>query len=198
MKQVRIGVYAGVFDPVHSGHISFALQTLEQADLGGVYFLPERKPFRKPGAEHYGHRVAMLRQAIKPHKDLSVLELVDRQFTVKRTVRQLQQAFPDSQLVFLTGADMFTQMPEWQHIDWLVRKAEFIVAADTKDELRAVLTTIQVLRIPPRFIRIVDNLCPGVSSTKMRHAIRHNAYTDGLLTSVVRYAKKEWLYASIR
>lgn len=198
MNTRRIGIYAGVFDPVHSGHVSFALQALYEAKLEEVYFLPERKPRFKPGAEHYGHRVAMLRRAIQPHKQLSIAEVVDKQFTVKRTSIHLKQVFPDTTLVFLMGADVFVRLPEWRKVGQFTQNAEFVVAVRSKDELKAVLTTIQHLHIPSKSITILDSLHPGVSSTQVRYAIRRNKYVEGLLLSVAKYAKREWLYASIR
>jgi nicotinic acid mononucleotide adenylyltransferase len=75
-KQSRIGIYAGTFDPVHAGHVSFALHAMTVAQLDEVYFLPERLPRYKPGAAHFAHRVAMLKRAVKPHPDLQIIELV--------------------------------------------------------------------------------------------------------------------------
>lgn len=198
MNAQRVGIYAGAFDPVHSGHLSFALQTLQDAQLDQVYFLPERKPPHKPGAEHYGHRVAMLRQAIKHHDQLALIEVVERQFSVTRTFVQLQQTFSNYQLTLLMGADVFASIPEWQHYERLVKGVEFIVSIRSQDELRAVNTTIQLLHIPPRRVVMLDSLRPEVSSTRMRYAIRRNNYVDGLLASVEKYAKREWLYASVR
>jgi nicotinate-nucleotide adenylyltransferase len=73
MANNRIGIYSGTFDPVHSGHISFALQSLKAAKLDKVYFLPERRPRNKQQVEHFGHRVAMLKRAIKPYPEFNVL-----------------------------------------------------------------------------------------------------------------------------
>lgn len=198
MNTQRIGIYTGVFDPVHSGHLSFALQALDEVRLDEVYFLPERKPRFKPGAEHYGHRVAMLRHAIQPYTQLAIAEVVDKQFTVKRTLTHLRQISPDAILVFLMGADVFVKMPDWKDINRLVQGTEFVVSVRSQDELKAVLATIQMLHIPSKSIRILDSLRPEVSSTKMRYAIRRNKYVDGLLASVAKYAKREWLYASVR
>jgi nicotinate-nucleotide adenylyltransferase len=198
MNTQRIGIYAGAFDPVHSGHVSFALQALEEAQLEEVYFLPERKPRYKPGAEHYGHRVAMLRQAVQPHSKLQIVEVVDRQLTVNKTFRQLRQVFGDVRIVFLMGADAFASLPDWSGVDKLIPTVEFIVAVRSEQELTAVNTTIQSLHIPPASIKIVDSLRPEVSGAKVRYAIRRRQYVSGLLESVLRYAKREWLYATIR
>src|SRR3569623_1388715 len=115
----RVGIYAGTFDPVHAGHISFALQALEAAQLDQVCFLPERKPRGKEGVEHFGHRVAMLRRAIKPYRQFSIIELVDISFSVEQALPELQRLFPQAQLVFLFGSDVVTNVPQWPHADKL-------------------------------------------------------------------------------
>jgi len=198
MTKHRIGIYAGAFDPVHSGHMGFALQALGEADLGEVYFLPERKPRYKPSAEHYGHRVAMLRQAIRPHNQLALLELVDRQFSVQKTLPQLRHLFSDIELVFLMGAEVFTKIPEWRNSSQFVDGAEYVVAIRSQKELDAVNATIALLGIPSSSITIVDSVRPEVSSTKLRYALRQNRSDEGMLRSVESYAKREWLYASVR
>ena len=111
----RIGIYAGTFNPVHTGHIAFALQATQAANLDMVYFMPERRPRDKQEVEHFGHRMAMLRRATEPHTQLDLLDLVDVNFSVLRTLPQLQQTFPDSQLVFLVGSDVAPTIPSWPH-----------------------------------------------------------------------------------
>src|SRR3546814_8156923 len=87
----KIGIYSGSFDPVHSGHISFALHAKQAANLDEVYFLQECMPSNKPFVEHYGHRVAMLNRATKPYKDINIIELVAKNFTILKTLPRLKQ-----------------------------------------------------------------------------------------------------------
>lgn len=198
MQKQRIGIYAGTFDPVHSGHISFALQAVDQAYLDQAYFLPERKPAYKTSAEHYGHRVAMLRQAIKPYEKLALAEVVERRFSVKKTILKLEQTFTGNTLVLLMGADVFVQLPYWKDAEVLIKKVEFVVSVRSQDDLRATLATIAHLGIPSRSVRIIDSPRPEVSGAKMRYALRRHVDADGLLASVNAYARREWLYASVR
>ncbi|MDB5165963.1 MAG: nicotinic acid mononucleotide adenylyltransferase [Candidatus Saccharibacteria bacterium] len=197
-KAPRIGIYAGSFDPVHAGHISFALQALQQAKLDEVIFLPERKPFFKPGAEHFGHRVAMLKTALKPHPSLSVAETVDRQFTVRRTLRQLRALLPpDAQLVFLFGADTVALLPTWPHAEELLRTCEIVVAVKQGQKLKTVQGVIKGWPTQPLATTIIPAHAPHVSSTAIRAALRKNIPTGGLLASVRRYAHRQWLYVSL-
>src|SRR5687768_3694646 len=114
-KQRRIGIFAGAFDPVHSGHIAFALQALKEAKLDVVVFLPERRPRDKPEVEHFAHRAAMIKRAIRPYRRLSVLELADRNLTVRKTLPQLEELFRGNELVFIVGADAALSIPAWAY-----------------------------------------------------------------------------------
>jgi len=195
--QPRIGIFAGTFDPVHSGHVSFALQARETAGLDEVCFVPERQPRDKPGVEHFGHRVAMLRQAIKPYDNFSLLELVDRQFTVRRTLPGLKQLYGDAKLVLVMGSDTFHGIRHWSHVSELLKSVEFVVGVRSQHDLAAVLQSAQALKAPLQMITVVDSVEPGVSSSQVRKALRLQVPIDGLLPSVEQYAKREWLYARV-
>ena len=72
-RKNRVGILSGSFDPVHKGHIAFAIDAMKQAKLDEVYFLPEVKPRRKPGVSHVSHRIAMLQIATRPYEKIKIL-----------------------------------------------------------------------------------------------------------------------------
>lgn len=196
-KTRRVGIFAGVFDPVHSGHIAFALQAIEFAQLDEVLFLPERRPRAKASAEHYGHRVAMLRTALQPHAQLELLELVEAQFSVRRTLTHLQSVLGDVQLVFLAGSDVVPKMVHWPHLAQLCTVAELVVgvrASETPEEVRL---HIESWPVQPHGLTIFESFSPVVSSSFVRAALRDKVAAAGLLSSVQRYSDQNWLYVTI-
>lgn len=196
-QKPRIGVYAGTFDPVHSGHVAFALQAQQEADLDEICFLPERMPRNKSDVEHFAHRVAMLKRALKPYPQFSIAELVDKNFTVNRTLPQLKKTYDGSQLILLMGSDVFVHLPEWREHERLITACEFIVSIRETKEFEAVTRTMQLLGLPARKVTLVDSVQPTVSSSKLRQAICRNTWAKGLLPSVHKYARRAWLYTSI-
>ena len=194
----RIGIYSGSFDPVHAGHISFALQAVEQAKLDKVYFLPERRPRYKQGVEHFGHRVAMLKRASKPHAKLGVLELEDVSFTMERTLPKLQKRFVDKQLVFLFGSDVAQQLPTWPKAKNLLGSSELVVGVRKESILEHIRQDIAGWPAKPQQLYIFESYAADVSSGKVREALRSRKYVRGLLTSVARYANHNWLYISFK
>ena len=193
----RIGIYAGTFDPVHTGHITFALQSLEAANLDEIYFLPERRPRNKQQVEHFGHRVAMLRRAIKPHPQFGVLELVDVSFSINRTLPFLKREFPKSQLVFLFGSDIVPGLADWPNADKLIKDGELIIGIRSQDDRDTIRGIVQKWKDQPKAVTIFDSFAPAVSSGKIRDALRKRQPTYGVLKSVERYSDRHWLYVSL-
>lgn len=197
MKASRLGIYAGTFDPVHSGHVAFALQSLQAAKLDRVLFLPERRPRDKQQVEHFGHRVAMLNRATKPYPEFSVLELVDVNFSVERTLPKLWQLYPESELVFMLGSDVALGLGEWPHAKELLEAGEVVIGLRFQDDRNKVRRVVENWPAQPKAVTIFDSFAPKVSSGKVREALRHRQTTEGLLKSVERYSDHNWLYVSL-
>lgn len=192
----RIGIYAGTFDPVHTGHVAFALQAVQVAKLDKMYFLPERQPRHKQGTEHFVHRVAMLKRAAKPHPQFQVLELPDVSFSVERTLPRLQRQFSGNQLVFLFGSDVIPGFMEWPKAERLLKHCELVIGVRNQDDLLYVKQQITNWPIQPTNLSIFASYAPDVSSGSVREALRRRENIHGLLTSVQRYSDHNWLYVS--
>lgn len=193
----RIGIYAGTFNPVHSGHVTFAMQAIQAAQLDAVYFLPERRSRSKQGVEHFGHRVAMLKAALRPHPECHVLELEDVSFSVKTTMPRLQRKFTGSQLVFLFGSDVVPTLPAWPQAEQLLQTTELVIGVRHGDKVADIKRQIEHWPIQPKALSIFTSFAPQVSSSQVRQALHMRTDTKGLLKSVQRYSDHNWLYVSV-
>ena len=192
-----IGIYAGTFDPVHAGHVTFALQSLQAAKLDKVYFLPERRPRAKQQVEHYGHRVAMLKKALKPHPQCDVMDLVDVNFSIKRTLPFLEKKFEGAELVFMFGSDVVEGMADWPNADRLLKGGELVIGLRSQHDRQEIHAAVEAWPQKPKAVIIFDSFAPDVSSGKVRDALRARQPTEGLLKSVERYSNNNWLYVSL-
>lgn len=192
----RIGIYSGTFNPVHAGHIAFALQALVESRLDQVVFLPERQPRGKTGVEHFGHRVAMLNKAIRPHPSLAILELTERTFTISRTLPRLRQIFPGATLVFLLGSDTALTVPAWPQAERLLKTSELVVGIRSQHQQAHMQQSVAAWKVQPSQLTIIQSFAPDISSHQIREALRRGAHAKGLLESVRSYARREWLYVS--
>lgn len=193
----RIGIISGSFDPVHKGHIAFALSAAETAELDMVYFAPEVHPRRKPQVSHIGHRLAMLRLALRPYKNLEVLDLPDRYFLPKVTLPRLLQRFPNARLVLLMGSDLFEHMASWPHVELLLPQVGLLVGARGAYDVAHVLEYSHKLPRQPLELQVIDSIERQVSSSLIRADIVAGKISQDIVESVASYAKKHWLYHDI-
>ena len=78
---MRLGVFGGAFDPVHSGHLILASECREQLNLDAVWLVPSGTPPHKNPGElaHAEARVQMLELATAGDPDLVVSRIeIDR------------------------------------------------------------------------------------------------------------------------
>src|SRR5438045_1426503 len=96
MKQRRVGLYGGTFDPVHMGHLAVARALLDVFDCAEVLFIPAYlAPHKRASAQHRPaaplHRYAMLAlaTAAEPRMRISTIELdaPERRYTVETLAR---------------------------------------------------------------------------------------------------------------
>jgi nicotinate-nucleotide adenylyltransferase len=193
----RIGIYAGTFDPVHTGHVTFALQAVQAAQLDKVYFLPERRPRSKQHVEHFGHRVAMLKRALQPHPQLKVLELVDVSFSIEKTLPKLKKQFADNQLIFLFGSDVVPGLQDWPKAERLLADHELVIGLRHQESRENVHKLVEGWPAKPKAVIIFPSYAPEVSSGRIREALRLRKKAPGVLKSVERYSDSNWLYVSL-
>lgn len=196
MNKPKVGIYAGSFDPVHLGHITFALQAIEEAGLDKVYFLPERKPRDKDTHEHFGHRVAMIKSAIKPHRKLNLLEVDEATFSVRKTLPKLQKTFEGQELVFLFGSDKVAGIIDWPDANKLLTNAEVIVGLRQNSTIDQITESTLYWPKPP--LKVIISYWPAVVSTEIRRSLQKGQAANGLVKSVASYISKNWLYVSLR
>ncbi len=183
---MKIGIYAGAFDPVHNGHIAFAVATAVVCGLDKIIFLPERQPRGKANVVDFAHRVAMLQLATKEHNKFEVCELEAPQFSVKHTLPHLQELFPDERLTLLVGSDNVRAMnpTTWPDVEHLYATADIAVGMRKDDDTHGLQHVADLATV---FYVYTD--FPHASSTEVRAGERQLIAED-----VAKYIDKHRLY----
>jgi nicotinate-nucleotide adenylyltransferase len=170
----HIGIYTGTFDPLHAGHIAFGEQTLQQCTLDTIVLIPEKSPRAKPNATNATQRLAGIRHTITAHNIFQVTTLESPQFTVAKTLPELQRLYPGVELTFLFGSDTVrTFSSPWKHLDALLTTANLAIGlrgSDTVGDMERIITRLEYtygITITRTYIRTPYT---HVSSSRLRRS----------------------------
>ncbi|MGA2749115.1 MAG: nicotinate (nicotinamide) nucleotide adenylyltransferase [Verrucomicrobiota bacterium] len=129
---MKLGLFGGSFDPVHSGHLLAARAAREEAALDRLFFIPAAQSPFKPALQPApaAQRLRCLRLALAGDP---AAEIDDREirrggvsYTID-TVRAYAGQFPGAELFYLIGADQVGQLPLWRDATELARLVQFLI-----------------------------------------------------------------------
>jgi nicotinate-nucleotide adenylyltransferase len=116
---VRIAVLGGTFDPIHNGHLAAARSVASTFCTDEVHFIPAYSAPHKQSRESTSafHRFAMVALGIAPFEGFRSSEIevdaMEKRYTVD-TLDTMRSMYPDAQLVFVMGTDMYRDFETWK------------------------------------------------------------------------------------
>lgn len=195
----RIGIFGGLFDPVHLGHLSMAKCALHGGNLDKVIFVPNGQPPHKNGDSASGeHRFNMLEIATKGFDAFSVsdyeLDTSVYHYTVD-TMRYFRKIYPDSEVVFILGADSLNYVDKWMDAKNLILENTFLVINRNFDIEYNISDNINRVKALGGKVQKIDMPFVDISSTRIRFAIKNNlSAKDMLPEGVWKYIEDKKLY----
>lgn len=113
----KVAVFGGTFNPIHNGHVHLATEFSKRLNADQVLLIPSRVPPHKQAKDLASSkdRLAMCRLAAHEyHFEVSEIELERTGLSyTSDTLRELKQIYPDAELFFITGEDMFLTLASW-------------------------------------------------------------------------------------
>lgn len=182
-------VFAGVFDPVHSGHISAAKKALHYGSK--VVFMPERVPQHKHSATGYQHRLNMLRIATQQESDIEVVDYPEDHHWIIESFQWIKKENPNKDIVWLVGNDVSPKIESWKGVDRLrdlgVKLILVVMREGNETERQEVIAGVPVINL----VRPM-----GLDMKTNSSFIRQNISLskDNLLPEVYEYIRQNNLY----
>lgn len=192
----RVGIYSGTFDPIHPGHVAFAVAAMRACGLDKVVFLPDPKPRNKQNVTSLSHRLALIALTIESTPGLESLKLTSERFTVKGTLPKLQSLFPDAHLTLLMGSDVARSLEHWPNVRMLLYGASLAIGLRQDDDPDAIVASLDRLgreRGVPADYTLVTAEGGSLASSKVRSS------ADGLSQlppAALAYINEHSLYES--
>lgn len=191
---MKLALFGGTFDPLHTGHLVAAQDVVEALGVDVLYFVPAGLPPHKrdrsltPGAL----RLRMLRRSLEGDPRMAALDLELRRdgpsYTVD-TLREMSRRRPDAELYFVMGVDQFAQLHSWKEPSEVARLARLTVITREGDDPDAVDPGVEV---PWEFLPVTR---VDVSSSDVRRRVRDGRSIRYLVPEAVRrIVESERLY----
>lgn len=199
--RAHIGLLGGSFDPIHSAHVELACSARKELGLDAVWLIPAGEPWqRDPLAASPAHRKAMVELAIAGHAGLLVCDIELRRqgpsYTID-TLHELQATHPDTDFVFILGADQLSNLITWNGWEDIAARVDIAVArrpGHADDAPPALLDALA--RGGHRLHRLrMDAI--DLSATRVRERIAQGKPLAGLVPGdVARYIEDHHLYSN--
>jgi nicotinate-nucleotide adenylyltransferase len=198
MKQKRIGLLGGSFDPLHFGHLNMAIALSEAHRLDSVLFCPAyTSPFKieNPPVVSAEHRLAMVFCGIRGINQFSTLDWEIAQNGPSYTIDTIKKLKDESaaELFLLLGEDQLFDLHRWKNVEELFTLCKPLIASrDSKTiPLHHLSHALQALIAQGRTaIPMMD-----ISSTAIRERLKHKRFCGHLVPALILdYIERHHLY----
>ena len=117
---MKIGLYFGSFNPVHTGHLIIANYAVNETDLNQVWFVVSpQNPFKESATLlNEFHRLHLIKAAIDGENNLRASDvefnLPKPSYTVD-TLAYLKEKYPQHEFSIVMGSDGFQNLNKWKN-----------------------------------------------------------------------------------
>ena len=197
----RIGIYGGTFNPPHIGHMQAARQAVDLLRLDKLLLIPDRIAPHKvlpQGSASAQQRLQMLQIAASdiPKAAVSDLELKREgtSFTYL-TILELKEQYPQAQLIFIMGSDMFLSFHTWRNPQIIMENATLaVLCRGDKNEKQALQQQKADLEVMGAKVELIPNEITAISSTDLRRMLVFGCADPYLPAGVGAYIRRNKLY----
>jgi nicotinate-nucleotide adenylyltransferase len=213
---VKIALFGGTFDPIHTGHLSAAIAAQQTFGLDEIRLVPSGVPPHKDRpVTAFADRYAMVALACDgiPHLAPSRLEDPEHHsgmanYTIDTVRRFREHIGADDELFFIIGADAFLEIKTWREPVAMLNSCDFIVVSRPGFDINLINSCLppeasplgppmnNQIGLDHTTIHLLTTVHADISSTEIRHRAAHGESLAGLVPpSVADYISKRKIYA---
>ena len=197
---MRIGLYGGTFDPIHTGHLIVIENAINYMNLDKVIILPSSNPPHKKHKKKTATniRVEMVAEAIKDNDKiiLSTYESTDQ--TVRythETIRYFKKYFPEDEIFYILGEDSFLTIDTWRNYEDILDENIIVFTRSNIDSNSELVKKVEIIKKDNPNIFLINNLNINISSTLIRGLVKDKKSIKYLVSDEVKYIiEKRGLY----
>ncbi len=202
----KTAILGGTFNPIHNGHLHLVNTCCKALGIEKAILMPANVPPHKAAKPLAANedRLAMCQLAVKDYSYLSVsdMEMIEggKSYTVL-TMRRLKEMYPQEQLYFIMGTDMFLSFDRWYCWQEILDYCDLCVSVRRQDEYESLVQKSRKMyeqypNLRRNCFHTIEADCIEISSTELRRMFLQNdpAVKDYLPKQVADYIKEHGLY----
>lgn len=196
----KLGIFGGSFNPVHKGHIYLLKSLKEKLGLSKVLVMPSSVPPHKDILEKIPDekRIDMLKKALEGIEgvEISLFEIENggKSYTYF-TLEEMKGLYPESEIYFLVGSDMFLSLDSWFNYPKIMDMAVFCAIPREKEDRTRLKEKQKYFSLLGYRTEVLDIEPLDISSSLIREKIKKDENLGGLLPkSVEEYIRDNKLY----
>jgi len=164
-RKLKIGLFFGSYNPIHTGHLVIANYMANHTELDEVWLMvsPHNPLKEKSGLANMYDRLEMANLAIESSENIRVSDiefnLPKPSYTID-TLTYLHEKFPSKEFVLIMGADNLVSFKKWKNYEVLLNNYQIYVyprpGADVnewKTHPSIIFTDTPLMEISSTFIR---------------------------------------------
>lgn len=192
---MRVGLFFGSFNPIHTGHLVIAEYLLEFSDLDEIWFVisPQNPLKNKSILATDEHRLNMLRLGVPENN--SRLKICEVELTMPRpsytvdTLKELRRVHPNNEFVVLMGSDSVKTIDQWKDSEALIADWDIYVYPRENSAM--------LIKFPSKRFTLIDAPILGISSTQIRDLVAKGLNVSGYVPDDVSdYIIRNKLYCA--
>lgn len=195
---MRIVIYGGTFDPVHSEHVKLARGALRELSPDKLIIIPSYVPPHKAEATATAeHRLAMAEIAFGrlDRTEISDYEILrgGSSYTYL-TIRHFRSLYPGAEIIFLIGGDSFYDFEGWVNPDDIAANCRIAVVSRGEFTEKLIARNAEFERLHGYKAKILSFTGDATSSTYLRACLMLGVGGDEVPAEVLDYINQNGLY----
>jgi nicotinate-nucleotide adenylyltransferase len=177
---MKIGLYFGSFNPIHTGHLIIANHIANNTELDEVWFVVSpQNPFKNTNSLlNEQHRLSLVKIAIEGEKKLKASNVefkLPKPSYTSDTLLYLSEKYPKHIFSIIIGSDSFQNIEKWKNYKYIINNYNIFIYHRPGFLIENNTQTIKIVEAP-----LLE-----ISSTQVRKNIKEKKSIRYLVTDAV-------------
>jgi nicotinate-nucleotide adenylyltransferase len=179
---LKIGLYFGSFNPVHTGHLIIASHIANNTNLDQIWFVvsPQNPLKEEKTLLNEQHRKHLIDLSIEGEKKLKTsnveFKLPKPSYTID-TLIYLEEKYPENAFTVIMGSDGFSNINRWKNYEILLKNYAILIYERPGFEIKEIKdTNITLVKAP-----LLE-----ISSTRIREMVKEKKSIRYLVPDIVQ------------